>query len=98
MARFAGIQYHIHADKVDGSRKWPDLLKFSIIYMLTYLVGWSEKVQTYADVIYGWYLVVLSRKDSRSTLVNSSIRSFAEFVRFLFCIEALMARLSSANV
>jgi hypothetical protein len=53
MARFAGIQYHIHADKVDGSRKWPDLLKFSIVYMLTYLVGWSEKVQTYADVVYG---------------------------------------------
>ena len=60
--------------------------------------GGSEKVPTHADVIYGWCLVVLSRKDSRSTLVNSSIRSFAEFVRFLFCIEALMARLSSANV
>ena len=67
-------------------------------WMYAYLVGESEKCQNFADVIYGWCLVVLSRKDSRSTLVNSSIRSFAEFVRFLFCIEALMARLSSANV
>ena len=67
-------------------------------YIYAAIAGGSEKVQNYADVIYGWYLVVLSRKDSRSTLVNSSLRSFSELDRFLFCIEALMARFSSANV
>ena len=38
-----------------GSRKWPVLLTFSTVFMLTLWVGWSEKVQNYADVIYGWF-------------------------------------------
>ena len=91
MVSFAEIQYCIYNDKVANFAE----IQY---YIYADIVGGSEKVPTHADVIYGWYLVVLSRKDSRSTLVNSSRRSLSELDRFLFCIEALMARFSSANV
>ena len=41
-------------DWVGGSRKWPVLLTFSTVLMLRYSMGGSEKVQNYADVIFGW--------------------------------------------
>ena len=43
------------AKGLGGSRKWPVLLTFSTVFMLTLWVGGSEKVQNYADVIYGWF-------------------------------------------
>ena len=42
---------------------WVVLLTYSIVFMLTKLVvGGSEKVQTYAEVIYGWSLNYISQK------------------------------------
>ena len=43
-------------DLVGRLRNWQFLLTFSTAFMLTYWVGWSEKVHKFADVIYGWLL------------------------------------------
>ena len=37
---------------VGGSRKWPVLLTLSTVFMLIRWVGWVQKDQKYADVIY----------------------------------------------
>ena len=46
---------------MDGFRKWPNLLTFNIVFMLTYVVGgWVRKSPNYADVIYVWPLAVVN--------------------------------------
>ena len=52
-------------DWVGGSRKWPVLLMFSTVFVLTShfkWVGGSEKVQNYADVKYGWSLTKIIKE------------------------------------
>ena len=48
-------------DWVGGSRKKPDLLTFSTVFMLIRWVGRVQKGQKYADVIQGWSLRVTQR-------------------------------------
>ena len=48
--------YTTSAKCVSGSRKWPVLLTFSIVFMLIRWVGGVQKGQRYADVIQGWFL------------------------------------------
>ena len=48
--------YITSAKRLVGFKKWPVVLTCSTGLMLTYVVGGSETVQIYADVIYGWSL------------------------------------------
>ena len=50
------VRNHPYQEKdwVGGSKNWPVLLTFSTGPMMTLSVGRSEKVQNYADVIFGW--------------------------------------------
>ena len=66
MARLADVQYRIYADFVSietGNRLGSSLFSISrdrfvsgshISLSPVSIVGWSEKVQTYANVINGW--------------------------------------------
>ena len=54
-----------------GSKKWPFLMTFCDVFILTSSVGRSEKVQKYAYVIFGWFIIQKRAKNTHTNAVDS---------------------------
>ena len=73
------------------------MASFADVQYCIYAVGGSEKVQTYADVIYGWSLTNLKLKwnlslQKRKKSIVSSLEYFAvgTFLKDFFTILSLL--------
>ena len=77
-----------------GSRKLPVLLTFSTVFLLTWWVDESEKVESYADTIYGWSLILIYEVISKSAWENE--RGW-KWCQFHTSYTVVWAKRSSAN-